>query len=186
MHAQWNRLTPIMALWLVAGTALAQDNPRRQPPVAPTHDTRPGLADDARLLVRPRDRIGPAINPGEVGPVQPVGPQIDSGVHQPLDFTIGGYATTEVGMRWWHQGAPQTKVSRSIGGGAWSVIQTFGPLPANAYIDFRDLQAAPDTENCNRVAASDGRSEEHTSELQSLMRISYAVYCLTKPNYLHT
>src|SRR3546814_7249651 len=24
------------------------------------------------------------------------------------------------------------------------------------------------------------RSEEHTSELQSLMRISYAVYCLTK------
>src|SRR3546814_3212611 len=26
----------------------------------------------------------------------------------------------------------------------------------------------------------DGRSEEHTSELQSLMRISYAVFCLTK------
>src|SRR3546814_2787930 len=30
-----------------------------------------------------------------------------------------------------------------------------------------------------RVSA-DGRSEEHTSELQSLMRISYAVFCLTK------
>src|SRR3546814_5316327 len=27
-----------------------------------------------------------------------------------------------------------------------------------------------------------GRSEEHTSELQSLMRISYAVFCLTKKN----
>src|SRR3546814_5383244 len=27
---------------------------------------------------------------------------------------------------------------------------------------------------------SGGRSEEHTSELQSLMRISYAVFCLTK------
>src|SRR3546814_10539416 len=26
----------------------------------------------------------------------------------------------------------------------------------------------------------DGRSEEHTSELQSLMRISYAVFCLKK------
>src|SRR3546814_4646047 len=26
------------------------------------------------------------------------------------------------------------------------------------------------------------RSEEHTSELQSLMRISYAVFCLTKNN----
>src|SRR3546814_12462087 len=29
-------------------------------------------------------------------------------------------------------------------------------------------------------APSDGRSEEHTSELQSLMRISYAVFCLKK------
>src|SRR3546814_3727015 len=29
------------------------------------------------------------------------------------------------------------------------------------------------------------RSEEHTSELQSLMRISYAVFCLTKNNYPH-
>src|SRR3546814_1271883 len=29
-------------------------------------------------------------------------------------------------------------------------------------------------------ASSDRRSEEHTSELQSLMRISYAVFCLKK------
>src|SRR3546814_10754905 len=29
-------------------------------------------------------------------------------------------------------------------------------------------------------AAGDPRSEEHTSELQSLMRISYAVFCLKK------
>src|SRR3546814_10689234 len=28
----------------------------------------------------------------------------------------------------------------------------------------------------------DGRSEEHTSELQSLMRLSYAVFCLKKKN----
>src|SRR3546814_8223810 len=32
-----------------------------------------------------------------------------------------------------------------------------------------------------RVPAA-GRSEEHTSELQSLMRISYAVFCLKKKN----
>src|SRR3546814_8878157 len=31
-----------------------------------------------------------------------------------------------------------------------------------------------------RRPAIDGRSEEHTSELQSLMRISYAVFCLKK------
>src|SRR3546814_9139814 len=30
------------------------------------------------------------------------------------------------------------------------------------------------------VSWTTGRSEEHTSELQSLMRISYAVFCLTK------
>src|SRR3546814_1023555 len=29
------------------------------------------------------------------------------------------------------------------------------------------------------------RSEEHTSELQSLMRISYAVFCLKKKQYTH-
>src|SRR3546814_9247065 len=31
-------------------------------------------------------------------------------------------------------------------------------------------------------AHSGARSEEHTSELQSLMRISYAVFCLKKKN----
>src|SRR3546814_4660885 len=31
-------------------------------------------------------------------------------------------------------------------------------------------------------AAGRDRSEEHTSELQSLMRISYAVFCLKKKN----
>src|SRR3546814_6060182 len=37
--------------------------------------------------------------------------------------------------------------------------------------------------------AGNRRSEEHTSELQSLMRISYAVFCLNKKtqnNKLHT
>src|SRR3546814_2586540 len=32
----------------------------------------------------------------------------------------------------------------------------------------------------------DMRSEEHTSELQSLMRNSYAVFCLTKKHNIHT
>src|SRR3546814_2053617 len=33
------------------------------------------------------------------------------------------------------------------------------------------------------VGEPERRSEEHTSELQSLMRISYAVFCLKKKNY---
>src|SRR3546814_4172506 len=39
------------------------------------------------------------------------------------------------------------------------------------------LSAAPDA-HCDRPV----RSEEHTSELQSRMRISYAVFCLRKNN----
>src|SRR3546814_6081132 len=35
-------------------------------------------------------------------------------------------------------------------------------------------------------AADHQRSEEHTSELQSLMRISYAVFCLKKKKQTHT
>src|SRR3546814_9036169 len=34
--------------------------------------------------------------------------------------------------------------------------------------------------NGSGIALDDMRSEEHTSELQSLMRISYAVFCLKK------
>src|SRR3546814_7039125 len=45
---------------------------------------------------------------------------------------------------------------------------------------------------CTEDAGNDGsnaplgRSEEHTSELQSLMRISYAVFCLQKKNHTTT
>src|SRR3546814_3177574 len=42
------------------------------------------------------------------------------------------------------------------------------------------------TEGCNKMTCSCGhRSEEHTSELQSLMRISYAVFCLKKKKHQH-
>src|SRR3546814_4763290 len=37
-----------------------------------------------------------------------------------------------------------------------------------------------DAQNSIRTQAALVRSEEHTSELQSLMRISYAVFCLKK------
>src|SRR3546814_8501017 len=46
----------------------------------------------------------------------------------------------------------------------------------------RKLEEAVVNENEPQPAGQpgDGRSEEHTSELQSLMRISYAVFCLKK------
>src|SRR3546814_5765665 len=53
---------------------------------------------------------------------------------------------------------------------------------------FRSCRAAWHSPACSRELASASnlstapwfRSEEHTSELQSLMRISYAVFCLKK------
>src|SRR3546814_6112758 len=45
-------------------------------------------------------------------------------------------------------------------------------LEENGARFFADLEGGQKT----------GRSEEHTSELQSLMRISYAVFCLKKTN----
>src|SRR3546814_7864853 len=55
-------------------------------------------------------------------------------------------------------------------------------------LDFlADLHnAALDTAGHHGAAARDRRSEEHTSELQSLMRISYAVFCLKKKNKKQT
>src|SRR3546814_2521710 len=42
------------------------------------------------------------------------------------------------------------------------------------------LKIAFDQEHTIHAQQHNFRSEEHTSELQSLMRISYAVFCLTK------
>src|SRR3546814_2918284 len=48
-------------------------------------------------------------------------------------------------------------------------------------LPFAHLQLAPlILHNEGLRACYGGRSEEHTSELQSLMRISYAVFCLKK------
>src|SRR3546814_9376418 len=38
-------------------------------------------------------------------------------------------------------------------------------------------------DEAKRLAAMDGRSEEHTSEIQSLMRISYAVFRLKQKTH---
>src|SRR3546814_5577227 len=47
-------------------------------------------------------------------------------------------------------------------------------------IDRLDTRDADVDEAATHFAIFEDRSEEHTSELQSLMRISYAVFCLKK------
>src|SRR3546814_4490333 len=72
---------------------------------------------------------------------------------------------------------PYTTPFRSAGGNAAAgrlvrpeALQRSHPADA----DRADVQAA----GAARRARRQCRSEEHTSELQSLMRISYAVFCL--------
>src|SRR3546814_7297964 len=72
------------------------------------------------------------------------------------------------------------------GGPATLSLRTGAPLlPTAIYFDGPDLRRGvvlPPIDTTRHGKLRDDRSEEHTSELQSLMRISYAVFCLTKKN----
>src|SRR3546814_9446798 len=61
--------------------------------------------------------------------------------------------------------------------------------PRKSHVNWVVCDSDWEAEFC-RVAESHprvrARSEEHTSELQSLMRISYAVFCLKKKNTTQT
>src|SRR3546814_5707143 len=50
------------------------------------------------------------------------------------------------------------------------------------HLGVADRGGAADLAPRTRAGGRSDRSEEHTSELQSLMRSSYAVFCLTKKN----
>src|SRR3546814_3404561 len=50
----------------------------------------------------------------------------------------------------------------------------------HSFVKVRECSACLWIFPCLSEICLEGRSEEHTSELQSLMRISYAVFCLKK------
>src|SRR3546814_6326004 len=65
-------------------------------------------------------------------------------------------------------------ISRLSGEGTGDLsVKQHGP-----HVDFRNKPE-------QSMVTLDVRSEEHTSELQSLMRISYAVFCLKKKTHNH-
>src|SRR3546814_7015558 len=75
----------------------------------------------------------------------------------------------------------------TFGNCEWPYAEESGdthPIEAHINDDFDggDLFAPGAPESIRMMGA---RSEEHTSELQSLMRISYAVFCLHKKNKTH-
>src|SRR3546814_8240646 len=55
-----------------------------------------------------------------------------------------------------------------------------GALTAHARIEGLGFAVQGDAPGISGLSGVLDRSEEHTSELQSLMRISYAVFCLKK------
>src|SRR3546814_10362636 len=73
----------------------------------------------------------------------------------------------------------------SIAGGSFAGAIGFATLVVLLALVVPLSQADRRTVDASAIPPSihtieDDRSEEHTSELQSLMRISYAVFCLTK------
>src|SRR3546814_9575547 len=58
----------------------------------------------------------------------------------------------------------------------WALLAEVGPEHAAVIVS----SALTQTQVVGRTIVVTVRSEEHTSELQSLMRISYAVFCLKK------
>src|SRR3546814_7436301 len=75
-----------------------------------------------------------------------------------------------------HRPAFHRAFRRTRTGGPWQGCgRSGGYIGGEPAADFPPCHPA-----CHRAGAP--RSEEHTSELQSLMRISYAVFCLKKKN----
>src|SRR3546814_9883389 len=73
---------------------------------------------------------------------------------------------------------PYTTLFRSVAHGG-VVTGHHGAMAPDSRSTPED-SSAPTWTSLERGALMFGRSEEHTSELQSLMRISYAVFCLKK------
>src|SRR3546814_4205460 len=77
----------------------------------------------------------------------------------------------------------------SVGGVLRNPILTVGDIPADSDLVLGSLNRCSERielgRTVDRRVVDRCRSEEQTSELQSLMRISYAVFCLHKKNLKH-
>src|SRR3546814_3735295 len=76
-------------------------------------------------------------------------------------------------------GAAIEREGREIAGKARSAVHRLARDQRDAVAGFVSAVVGAATRGAEEIEES-GRSEEHTSELQSLMRNSYAVFCLKK------
>src|SRR3546814_29789 len=97
----------------------------------------------------------------------------------PVVYTTTAYDVTEgpnSDMGLWHLKIPVEVLK--TGSEACAIDDRIAPLPGEQVIVKKRASAFHGTYLSGFLRAA--RSEEHTSELQSLMRISYAVFCLKK------
>src|SRR3546814_3464649 len=73
-----------------------------------------------------------------------------------------------------------TKVLAETGGATFTAYDNIDKAPEERERGITIATSHVEYETEKRHYAHVDRSEEHTSELQSLMRISYAVFCLKK------
>src|SRR3546814_2269746 len=69
---------------------------------------------------------------------------------------------------------------RRLTGEQNTTSQIYLPTPPSKCSPRRSRRDGSASKHISSSRKNWARSEEHTSELQSLMRISYAVFCLTK------
>src|SRR3546814_8894486 len=80
-----------------------------------------------------------------------------------------------------HRPAPAAAHARDPGGGTRAMNQQADiSREGDFYVPAFEVRVRG--RRLHRTVINDVRSEEHTSELQLLMRISYAVFCLKKKN----
>src|SRR3546814_9272544 len=120
-------------------------------------------------IVRARDEVDDLVGARAGCEDEPVSPRTarKQVVAAPADQVIGAVAAIEfVGAAGPRRG----------------LLPTVAIEPVVAVAALQRVGAAPGAVLHHITVADQYRSEEHTSELQSLMRISYAVFCLKKKN----
>src|SRR3546814_4224883 len=101
--------------------------------------------------------------------------RILSTAHEPA-YSEGGLPKER--YRLYHEEKAKGGIALTMTGGS-AVVSRDSPEAFGNLHAYKD-EIVPWLRELSEACHAHGRSEEHTSELQSLMRITYAVFCLIK------
>src|SRR3546814_5434268 len=108
--------------------------------------------------------------------------RVDPTALEDLPIPLGGNINADESSRdpAWSDDTPQTIPLREVA----TIEKILGPNQINRENGKRRVVVTANVRDRDLGSFVAERSEEHTSELQSLMRISYAVFCLKKKKKL--